>query len=433
LAENERWLFQSNAEPGLQDDEPTLVAPVAFFSEAARDSSTRPGESAPAAECVPTALSESSASDPAGEGMAPPGRFTGTLQDLSVADLVQILQLTQKGAVIKVSHEGIESRLWCSAGLIVDAESGRLRGEPAVHRILALESGSMAAELCTEPRERKIFALTPHLLLEAARRKDESAELRRRLGDERRCYRVGALAAADPAHINQVELSLLQGFGNLQTLRETIDASAFGEVETLQALSRCIEAGYLVDSGTVGSQRPAPAADTHAGRARPSAGSASAKKYEPGPAHSRARPRLAAAMLMAAGLLSVGYLAGRNATRRSPPSSMVAELTPAAGQKPTIAPCPEKLELRVEPARAEIRLEPDPVSSEVQATGEAAPLAPAAVVSTSKRRVRPSLRARVREAPASAAPKPSAVVEAEARPAKPVVDEASAIIRTVDF
>jgi hypothetical protein len=466
------------------------VAPFTSSLGAARDLGSVQPDSEPAAEFVPTTPSEQIARDQADAGTPDPGRFTGTLHDLSVADLVQILQLAQKGAVISVRHEGVESRLWCSAGLIIDAESGRLRGEPAVHRILGLENGCMLAELRAEPRERKIFATTPHLLLEAARRKDEAAELRRRLGDERRCYRVGALAPADPAQMNQVELSLLQGFGNLQTLREAVDASAFGEVETLEALSRCIGAGYLVDSGSTGSKRPAPSADSFPEHARSSAGSAPAEKHVRGRWRPRSRPRLAAA-LTAAVLLTVGYLAGRRATRPLPAPSTTSEPSLVAGREPRSAPGPELLELRVEPAGAEIwldaresvighlqtpwtrngavhelrvaapgfvparmffadvapppeiRLEPlptatacpDRVPSEVPAVVDAALLAPAAATTSTlkSRRVRPLVHARVREARASASPSPPAVVESDPRPAKQGYDERSAIIRSVDF
>jgi transposase-like protein len=112
-----------------------------------------------------------------------PAEFTGTLQDLSVADLVQSLQISGKSGVIVVIHEGQESRIWCSQGTLVDADSGRLGGEAALYRILSLEQGRVRAELRAVARQRTIHASTPSLLLEAAYRKDKSARLWRKLGD----------------------------------------------------------------------------------------------------------------------------------------------------------------------------------------------------------------------------------------------------------
>jgi len=112
-----------------------------------------------------------------------PAEFTGTLRDLSVPDLIQSLQIAGKSGVIVVTHEGLESRIWCSAGDVIDADSGRLGGEAALYRILSFEQGQVTAELRSVARERTIHASTPALLLEAAYRKDKSARIWRKLGD----------------------------------------------------------------------------------------------------------------------------------------------------------------------------------------------------------------------------------------------------------
>ncbi|MEO8180377.1 MAG: DUF4388 domain-containing protein [Deltaproteobacteria bacterium] len=423
-------------------DDPTLVTPVAAFAKVVEEAASVQRDSEPAPQFVPATPAEPVASDMGREGTAEPARFTGTLDDLSVADVVQILQLAKKGAVLRVRHEGNESQLWCSGGLIVDAESGRLRGEAAVHRILGLESGSMVADFRAQPRERKIFAATPQLLFEAARRKDESVELRRRLGGELRCYRVGALAPADATRMNAVERSLLDGFSSTQTLREAIDASAFAEVETLTAVSRCIGAGYLVDAGIRGAQRSAPAGERSRGRARSSLDSAAPAK--PSPGRWRAISRLCfAAVLVPAGMLPLGYLVGRSAAQLLAPPEAIARAA-AAGQEDRSTLRAELLELRVEPPRAEVwldaRLEPlpssacpDPLPSRAPSPAEP----PALLQRGDRAKFRRAVPASLREAPHSAAPKPRAAGELGSRrasePRLGVVEDSSVIIRTVDF
>ena len=113
-----------------------------------------------------------------------PAEFTGSLQDLSVPDLIQSLQIAGKSGVIVVTHEGLQSRVWCSDGAVIDADSGHLGGEAALYRILSFEHGRVTAELRVVARERTIHASTPGLLLEAAYRKDKSARIWRKLDGE---------------------------------------------------------------------------------------------------------------------------------------------------------------------------------------------------------------------------------------------------------
>jgi hypothetical protein len=100
-------------------------------------------------------------------------RFSGTLDDLGVADLIQIVQLLGKSAQITVTRDGAESHLWCSDGELIDAQSGSARGEAALFRVLSFEQGWLVAELQAVERARTIFGTSQQLLLEAARRKDE--------------------------------------------------------------------------------------------------------------------------------------------------------------------------------------------------------------------------------------------------------------------
>src|SRR5688572_31589774 len=75
--------------------------------------------------------------------------FSGTLEEISVIDWIQSVEVTRKSAVIVISGHslenhasrgnGPESRIWCANGAIVDAESGPLRGEPALYRIVSFD------------------------------------------------------------------------------------------------------------------------------------------------------------------------------------------------------------------------------------------------------------------------------------------------------
>ncbi len=192
-------------------------------------------------------------------------QVVGTLDDLSVADLAQLIQLTGKSAVVTVRHDGMDSRLWCAEGSIVDAESGPCSGEAAAYRILALDSGQLLADLRAEPRARRLDLPTPVLLLEAARRKDEAQRLRRALGDERRCYQLDAQARASLHGLSAAEQAALDYFEAARSLREMLERSELDELATLQVLSRLIEAGLLVEvsAPTAPAEERSPASGGH--------------------------------------------------------------------------------------------------------------------------------------------------------------------------
>jgi len=296
-------------------------------------------------------------------------QFSGTLADLSVADLIQILQLAGKSAAVVVTHESSESRLWCVAGEIVDAESGRLRGEAAVHRILALEHGWLRAELRAQLRTRSIFAAVQRLLLEAARRKDESVALRQRLGDPQRCYRLAAGLAPDQLRLGALELCLLRSFADARTLAEVFESSELGDFETLTALCGWLEAGHLVEAG-LRPTLPAPAAVAIAaaspdalGTLRPLVASTGTR---PPLANQRTRPasrNRPGAVLRVWGIIAAllltpaGYLTGSQTRHSLEPDPAPSLLAVAAAAAPVEAAPSFDLELRVEPPRATIWLD----------------------------------------------------------------------------
>jgi hypothetical protein len=176
--------------------------------------------------------------------------FTGHVEDVSIADLVQTIEIAGKDAVITVTHEGTDSRMWCSAGAIVDAESGRLSGEPAVYRILSFERGRMVADLRPEQRPRTIYAATHRLLLESIRRKDESEKLEQKLGNVNRLYRLGERSTSSRVRVSTDELSVLRLFDGPRRLRDVLAQSHIGDLETLTALIRLVDDGYLVETDT---------------------------------------------------------------------------------------------------------------------------------------------------------------------------------------
>src|SRR5688572_19179567 len=72
--------------------------------------------------------------------------FSGNVEDMSVAELLQTIQLGGKDAEIRIEQGPQLSHLWCVGGDVVDAETGELRGAAAVYRILSFQRGRIHAD-----------------------------------------------------------------------------------------------------------------------------------------------------------------------------------------------------------------------------------------------------------------------------------------------
>ncbi|HVZ37057.1 MAG TPA: DUF4388 domain-containing protein, partial [Polyangiaceae bacterium] len=303
-------------------------------------------------------------------GEVPGAHFSGSLTDLAVADLTQILQLSGKSAVITIRQDGTQSQLWCCAGQIVDAESGGLRGEAAVYSILGLEHGTLVADLHAEPRVRTVYASTQSLVLEAARRKDESALYQQKLGDLQRVYRLASQSLEErtldeTTQRNPTELALLRSFAAPRSLAEAVATSGLAELEALAALARWVEAGYLIETGArLSSHRspepsapPDPTAFEATSRMRESARPFTISVAPPEPETWRrgAAQWIWAALAAVAMTIPAAYVLGTRAAQvqRAPTETAPA---PAAPAREAVASS-YLVEVQVEPAEAELQLD----------------------------------------------------------------------------
>jgi transposase-like protein len=171
--------------------------------------------------------------------------FTGRLDEVSVIDLLQSIHMARQSAVIVITHDGLESRVWCAGGTVIDAVSGRLQAEAALHRIVSFDHGRVVADFRSVPRSRTIQTPTSRLLLEAAHRKDESVRLWRRLGAATPPYRATELATTGLARLSPAEQALLATFDEPRSLLDVLRGSDLGDVETLTALARLADIGFI--------------------------------------------------------------------------------------------------------------------------------------------------------------------------------------------
>ncbi len=100
---------------------------------------------------------------------------SGSLKEMPLPDVLQVLSRTKKTGLLKVSAAGYTGEIHFGAGSIHNASFMNLHGEDAIYSMLALSDGEFALDpTFVPPPRRVIHQSTEQLLLEGMRRMDEN-------------------------------------------------------------------------------------------------------------------------------------------------------------------------------------------------------------------------------------------------------------------
>jgi DNA-binding response OmpR family regulator len=174
-------------------------------------------------------------------------RFAGSIQDMTVVDLVQTFEVSKKSGTVTFKSGSTLAHVWFRDGKVIDAEAGALRGEEAVYRMLVWNEADFEVDFGPILRDEVIEAATPALVMEGMRRADEWGRLVEQLPDLGVRFEVDHTRLVDrlseiPDELNGI-LRLLDG---TRTLFEVVDESPFEDLSTLTTLSKLWFEGLLV-------------------------------------------------------------------------------------------------------------------------------------------------------------------------------------------
>jgi response regulator RpfG family c-di-GMP phosphodiesterase len=100
---------------------------------------------------------------------------SGSLEEMAIPDLVQILHQGRKTGALQISSNGEQGSVFFKDGAIMDAVLGRRKGEDAFYAIVRLTKGEFKIDPTVTPPE-KVIQMSPEmLLLEGMRRLDEAS------------------------------------------------------------------------------------------------------------------------------------------------------------------------------------------------------------------------------------------------------------------
>ncbi len=100
---------------------------------------------------------------------------SGSLAEMSLPDMVQILWHGRKTCALKISANSSNGEIGFAEGQVVDARWESLRGEEAFYKMLTLREGDFRLDPSFKPTVRAISASPEALLLEGMRRLDEAS------------------------------------------------------------------------------------------------------------------------------------------------------------------------------------------------------------------------------------------------------------------
>ncbi|MGB7539154.1 MAG: DUF4388 domain-containing protein [Anaerolineales bacterium] len=100
----------------------------------------------------------------------------GNLRDMALADLIQHTCQDRKTAQLEINRAGVQASLFFKDGSLVHAQSGGETGEEVVYRILNWNEGSFTLQTGVEPPSTTIARAWSSLLMEGARRIDETGQ-----------------------------------------------------------------------------------------------------------------------------------------------------------------------------------------------------------------------------------------------------------------
>ena len=193
-------------------------------------------------------------------------RFTGSILDMGVVDLLQTFEVSRKSGVLHVTHSGDEAVISFREGQVVDATLGRLRGPEAVYRALVWNDGEFAIEFGPVESSDHVGISTQGLLMEGMRRVDEWTRLLEQLPPLETVLDVDPEQIAERLHEIPDEVNkILRLFDGGRAIKSVIDDSPFEDLSTLGTISKLYFEGILIPGAGEEVHGPASTIDRDSG------------------------------------------------------------------------------------------------------------------------------------------------------------------------
>ncbi len=166
-------------------------------------------------------------------------RFTGSIQDMAVVDLLQTFEVSRKSGILTLRYKNHVANIYFRDGKVVDAELGALRGEEAIYRGLIWNEAEFEVVFCPVKNDDIINTSTQGILMEGMRRVDEWGRLLEQLPALSTVFEVDHEQLLERLNEIPDELNgILKLFDGKRTLMQVVDESPFEDLSTLSTISK---------------------------------------------------------------------------------------------------------------------------------------------------------------------------------------------------
>ncbi len=176
--------------------------------------------------------------------------FSGDLTNMGVVELIQVLELGNKTAIIRLKYKTHEGVVYFKKGRIVHAEVGKLKGEKAFYLILNWTEGTFHIEFTEHNVIETITTSNQGLLMEGLRRIDEWKQLQEIIPplDTVLVIDSQAILNEHPEQFPSKVENILAEFDGKKSIIDVVESLDFDEIEALKIISQLYFQGFLVES-----------------------------------------------------------------------------------------------------------------------------------------------------------------------------------------
>ncbi|MCK4594451.1 DUF4388 domain-containing protein [bacterium] len=172
--------------------------------------------------------------------------FEGELQNFSLPDILQMLQMGKRTGALSIRHREEIGTLYFRKGELVHATYKNMTGEDAAYNLLNWKTGRFRFDTTIYPTRRSIKISTTNLILEAARRSDELADLQTELPPPDTVLHFANIAGrVGDIHLSPDEWKVLSLVDGRRSIADICSDSEIDEVSTLQIIEQLLGIGLL--------------------------------------------------------------------------------------------------------------------------------------------------------------------------------------------
>ncbi len=173
------------------------------------------------------------------------GTVSGSLEQISMADLLQVFSMNRRTGVLQLQGAGTSAEIFVNEGRIDEAVCGLTRGEKALYRIIGLREGRFSFMPGRQSPVRSLDVTTDALLIEGMRQTDELERMRAELPPP--AARIEQAISPDeiPPGLHPVNAEIMSLLASTSRVSDIVDRTKATDLDVYLALRSLLTAGFV--------------------------------------------------------------------------------------------------------------------------------------------------------------------------------------------